>query len=61
MKSVGQQIKQLEGLLGTSAVNDWETGFIESMVNNTDHGNRTTHLTENQVEKVDQIYGKHFA
>ena len=60
MKSIGQKIKSLEGLLGTDDVTAWETGFIESIVGSTDGGARTTHLTPKQVEKTDQIYDKHF-
>jgi hypothetical protein len=61
VKSVGQKIAQIEGLLGTAAANAWELEFIESIAQQTDHGRHTTRLTENQVEKVDQIYGRHFA
>jgi hypothetical protein len=61
MKSVGQKIMQVEGLLGTRAVNDWETGFIESIVASTRAGKETKHLTADQVQKIEQIYNRHFA
>lgn len=61
MKSIGQKIKQLQGLLGTRDVSAWEEGFIENIAASTREGRETTHLTPNQVEKVDQIYDKHFA
>lgn len=61
MKSLGQQIKQLEGLLDTNGVSAWENEFIRSILARTHHGARTNELTPNQVEKVDEIYNKHFA
>lgn len=61
MKSVGQQIQQLQGLLGTDAVSEWETTFISDIAAKTNDGRRTTHLSEKQVEKLDQIYREHFA
>lgn len=61
MKSVGQKIAQLMGLVGTKDVTGWEEGFIENISATTREGRETGHLTENQVEKIDQIYQKHFA
>lgn len=60
MKSLGQKIKQLAGLLGTKDVNQWEDGFIESIVRQTDEGEYTTSLTDRQVEVLDRIHSKHF-
>jgi len=59
--SVGSMIRQLEGMLGTSGLNPWERGFVENMVSVTDHGNKTSHLYENQVLKVEEVWSKHFA
>lgn len=61
MKSVGQKIKQLQGLVGTADVTEWEEGFIENISTSTRDGHETVHLTPGQVEKIDQIYNKHFA
>jgi len=57
MKSVRAMIDQLEGLLGTEDVNEWESGFIASMVERRD----SLTLSAKQVEMIDKLYGKHFA
>lgn len=61
MKSIGQKIKQVTGLIGTSDVSEWEDGFLQSIKERTNDGERTTHLTAKQVEKIEAIYRKHFA
>jgi len=55
MKSVQQMVAQLEGLLGTKDISDWEQGFIESIVE------RKASLTDKQLVVVERIYRKHFA
>ena len=57
MKSVRAMIDQLEGLLGTEDVNEWESGFIASMVERRD----SLTFSAKQVEMIDKLYGKHFA
>ncbi len=61
MKSIGQMIRQLEGLVGTSDLNDWENDFVENQVQRTGHGKMTEGLSEKQVEIIQKIYNKHFA
>ena len=61
MKSVGQMIKQIAGLRGTKDVTEWEDNFIRGIVEWTDDGEKTSHLTERQVAVVARIYRKHFA
>lgn len=58
--STATMVKQIEGLLGTDDLNDWETGFVESLVNARDDG-RLLNLSGKQVEALDRIYRKHFA
>ena len=60
MKSVGQMIKQLSGLVGTSAVNSWEAGFITNICWQTKNGDTTAALTPPQVTVVEEIFSKHF-
>lgn len=60
MKSITQQIRSLEGLLGTDAIGEWETQFIENIVRRTDSGRFTRILTEKQIDKIDQIHRDHF-
>ena len=61
MKSIGQKIMQVEGLLGTSDVSDWEEEFLERMIEISDHGKKTAGLSEKQVSIIDRIWGRHFA
>lgn len=56
MKSVSQMIAQLEGLLGTKDLTEWETGFVETLV-----ARKGQPLTEKQLEVMERIYKKHFA
>lgn len=61
MKSLTQKIKSLAGLIGTKDVTQWEDGFIESIVQQTNDGEYTTSLTPRQVETLDKLHAKHFA
>jgi len=59
-KSIRQKIQQLEGLLGTKDISEWEEGFITNVVAKIKPGNSTTKLTGPTIDKIDQIYQKHF-
>lgn len=61
MKSIGQKIKQVTGLIDTRDVSDWENRFLRDMKIKTNDGERTTHLSVKQVEWIEDIYDKHFA
>lgn len=61
MKSLAQMIAQCEGLLGTKDVTEWESEFLQNIVERTDHGKDTHSLTGRQVQIVERIYDKHFA
>jgi hypothetical protein len=60
VKSLAQQIEKLEGL--SEDLNSWEKQFVRSVVSRTRINGRydSTRLSEEQAEKVDQIYAKHF-
>ncbi len=60
MKSLGAMVKQLAGMLGTDDMTEWETGFVKSVYDQSGEGEDTTFLTAKQVEKVQQLYAKHF-
>lgn len=60
MKSIGQKIKSITGLLGTNAINEWESQFIQSIKERTNDGDRTRYLSSAQAEKIEQIHAKHF-
>jgi len=60
MKSIGNKIKQLEGLLD-SDLTPWENSFVLSILEHTVQGTHTTGLSEKQIEIINNIYGHHFA
>ncbi|WP_011298524.1 hypothetical protein [Cupriavidus necator] len=59
MVSTTQMIQRLEGLLGTKDLNSWEQGFVRSLATRM-HAGEVTRLTGDQVDKLDELYGKHF-
>lgn len=60
--SLGIMLEQLEGLLETSDLTDWENGFITDQCRRyCAAGRKTSVLTDRQVEKIEQIYRRHFA
>lgn len=61
MKSLGQKIAQLEGLIDTRDVSPWESGFLRSIIEKTGAGKNTTALTDRQVEVAERIWARHFA
>ena len=61
MKSIGAMIQQLDGLLNTGDLNSWETQFVTNLVLRTIHGRDTSMLTERQINRMTELYRKHFA
>lgn len=61
MKSLGAQVTQLYGLVGTKDLNSWETEFVESVWTWSREGKNTAAITEKQVVVIERIYRKHFA
>lgn len=57
MKSVGAMVEQLAAMLGTNDLSPWEQGFVQTVQR---HAKQTTTLTEKQVDKIEQLYEKHF-
>jgi len=60
MVSTTKMIQRLEGLLGTKDLTAWEQGFVRSLAARM-HAGQVTKLTGDQVEKLDELHGKHFA
>nr|WP_315596151.1 hypothetical protein [uncultured Cupriavidus sp.] len=60
MVSTTKMIQRLEGLLGTKDLTEWEQGFVRSLASRM-HAGEVTRLTGDQVEKLDELHGKHFA
>lgn len=58
MLSVGQKLTQLKGLVGTSALSDWEQRFVQSIATQIAASPKagTTSLTDNQVEKIEEVW-----
>lgn len=61
MKSVGAMIKQLHGMVGTDDLSEWESGFVQSVYDQSGGGADTAYLSGKQVTKINDIYTKHFA
>lgn len=59
--SIGTKIKQLEGMVGTADLSDWETRFVRSISGRYQGGLIPGALTDNQIEKLEQLWEKHFA
>ncbi len=60
MKSLSAMVKQRGGMRGTDDLTEWETGFVQSVYDQSGEGEDTTFLTAKQVETVSSIYKKHF-
>ena len=60
MKSVGAMIQQLDGLINTGDLNAWESQFMTNLVLRTVHGRDTGTLSERQIDRLQELYVKHF-
>lgn len=58
--SIGVMVKRIGGLSGTPDVTEWESDFIDSVLERTKCGDVTTGLTPKQVEVIERIHAKHF-
>lgn len=61
MKTLGQKVMQIEGLLGTKDISEWQEDFIQSVVDRTQSGKFTSMLSTKQIDVIEQIYNRHFA
>lgn len=64
MLSTYQKVIKLSGMLGTDDLNPWETEFVSSMKIKADgaaQSGQVVALSDNQLEKIEQIHKKHFA
>lgn len=60
MKSIGQQIRTIAGLIGTHDVSEETSDFITAVCDLTNNGIATTMLTSEQTERVDEIHKRHY-
>ena len=58
--SLGAMLRQMAGIVDTRDVSDWENRFLKNVLERTGQGMRTSILTSDQAEKVEEIYGRHF-
>ena len=61
MTSLNTMVKRCSGLIDTNDVSDWESDFLQSIVERTNDGDNTTSLTEKQIDVLERIFNKHFA
>lgn len=61
MTSLNTMVKRCSGLIDTNDVSDWESDFLQSIVERTNEGDNTTSLTEKQIDVLERIFNKHFA
>lgn len=59
--SLGVMIRQIDGLVGTDDISSWEEAFIASVSGYADDRRNPKVLSDKQIEKIEQIYRKHFA
>ena len=58
--SIGAMLRQMAGMVGGPDLSDWEQRFLKNVLARTGEGARTSILTADQAEKVEQIWEKHF-
>jgi hypothetical protein len=59
--STNAMIRSLDGMLGTRDLSEWESGFVSSISDSTLAGKDTSRLTEKQLERLGELYRRHFA
>lgn len=59
--SVRSMILQAAGLVDTHDVNPWENGFLKSVLQTSENGARSSRLSEKQIERLEELWRKHFA
>lgn len=60
MASLNTMVRRVAGLADTKDVSAWESSFIKSVVEQTQHGDNTSRLTEKQIDVLTRIHDKHF-
>lgn len=60
--SLGVKLEQLDALRDTGDLTDWESDFVVSTMGRYRRaGDRTSALSDKTVEKIDEIWGRHYA
>jgi hypothetical protein len=58
--SIGAMLRLLAGMVDTKDLTDWENRFLKNVLERTGDLKRTSILTGDQLEKLQEIYEKHF-
>lgn len=58
--TLGNKVKQLQGLVGTKDIRPQDERFITDMWEKTSEGKKTSHLSGPQVEYIDGLWRKHY-
>jgi len=62
MASIGTMIEQLNGMLDTVDLTEWENNFVASIVERYYVANKDAcNFSSKQVESIERIWKKHFA
>lgn len=61
MASINTMVKKVAGMVDTKDLTEWENRFVKNIVAQTNSGNNTSSLTENQVDVLERIHDRHFA
>jgi hypothetical protein len=59
--SVRAQLLQLAGMVDTVDLSQWENEFLARMLEISQQGTKTSGLTEKQLERIAELWQKHFA
>ena len=59
MTSVGSMIKQIAGLVDTKDVDSRTSQFIDSIIEQTQNGARTSALSEAQLKWIEDLFKRH--
>jgi hypothetical protein len=61
MASISTQARRISGLEGAKFLSDPEQEFVATIASQTNDGNSTSSLTDQQIDSLDRIYSKHFS
>lgn len=61
MNSIDSMLKRINALVGTKDLSKWEEEFVESCWEKSHEATDTRRLSDKQIDKIEQIFHKHFA
>jgi hypothetical protein len=60
MISVNQMVRDLESMLDSWKLSDWDANFIATVSKQSEGGKDTSQLSDRQLELIDDMHKKHF-